>query len=411
MTTATKTKFTDQIESLPPLPTIVQRILAVTESPDSSADDVAKVLSGDPAIAAKILRVANSPFYGMSRQVTQVSRAVVMLGSVAVRNLVLGICARDAFPSPVPHAPEHAILWRHSIGVGSASDLIARELGLKPSEEAFVAGLLHDIGQLAMAILQPETLRAVFQEQGRGVRFLTLERQHFGIDHTEAGCKILAQWGLPEALCRVVRQHHQQEIDPDDPQARLLAVVILADTFAHMLGIGFDLPVGSFRRAVFSAELLGLSESDQFRILERLERRVDEAAEMFAGADAGNSKPAGSTSKRALWMSWQPVSSRHISQFLLEHHGYEVSGVAADHAGCDPSPDDLVVLDLPPERQEEAEKIALALARQGRRRIVILIDPIETEVPRRCDPKTGVCHIPRLFTAFDLKWIEEQLLQ
>lgn len=410
MTTATKTKFIDQIESLPPLPTIVQRILAVTESPDSSADDVAKVLSGDPAVAAKVLRVANSPFYGMSRQVTQVSRAVVMLGSVAVRNLVLGICARDALASPGSHVPEHATLWRHSIAVGSASELIARELGLKPSEEAFVAGLLHDIGQLAMATFQPETLRTVFQEQGRGVRFLTLERQHFGIDHTEAGCKILTQWGLPEALCRVVRQHHQQEIRPDDPQARLLAVVILADTFAHMLGIGFDLPVGRFRRAVVSAELLGLCESDQFRILERLERRVDEATEMFAGADAANNKPAASTSKRAIWISRKDVSSRHISQLLLEHHGYAVTCIAPDDVERDLAPDDLVVVDLPPQEQANATQIALGLARQGHRRIVILIDPIETEAPRQCDPNTGVCHIPRLFTAFDLKWIEEQLL-
>ena len=71
----------------------MHRILLVSEAPDSSADDVARVLSEDPAIAAKILRVANSPFYGMSREVTQISRAVVMLGSIAVRNLVLGICA------------------------------------------------------------------------------------------------------------------------------------------------------------------------------------------------------------------------------------------------------------------------------------------------------------------------------
>ena len=409
MTILSQEKFIEQIESLPPLPAIVHRILTVSEAPNSSADDVARVLSEDPAIAAKILRVANSPFYEMSREVTQVSRAVVMLGSIAVRNLVLGICARDSMPHPAGHIPEHATLWRHSIAVGAASELIAREVGLRPPEEAFVAGLLHDIGQLAMVIFQPEAFRALLEQQGHGVGFLALEREQFGLDHTEAGFMILTRWGLPDPLCHIVRHHHEQEIDADGPAARFLPVVMLADMFAQMLGIGFDLPLGRFQRATMSASLLGLTESDQYRIIERLERRVDKAVRMLADTDRGDGVAESAVSKRALWISPDQTGTRCINQLFLEHHGYELRCVAPDHAAGDMPLAELVVINLPQEERESANRIAAALVQRGHHGIVLLTDPPAGEAARQCDPETGICRIPPLFTAFDLTWLKEHM--
>ena len=408
MTVVGKTELVEQIESLPPLPTIVHEVLSVTGCADSSADDVARVLSRDPAIAAKILRVANSPFYGVAREITQISRAVVMLGSIAVRNLVMGICARDTLASAVRDVPEHSTLWRHSTAVASGCELIARQAGFKPAEEAFVAGLLHDIGQLAMVIFQPEAFRAVLREQRIGGRFLGLERRHLGIDHTEAGYQILSQWGLPESLCEVVRRHHAQQIHSQHAPASLLAIVMLADALAQVMGIGLDFPAGSTRRIEASATLLGLSDSDLLRILNGWERRMEEAFEMFAVADAADAPVKETASKHAIWISSIEAAHGNIGQVLLEQHGYSVRRVTPTDVSDDLRHDDLVLLDLPNDDPNAGELLS-SLLRRGHGRLVLLADP-DTDGPlRQRNPETGVCRISRLFTAFDLKWVEEQV--
>ncbi len=395
----------DQIESLPPLPAIVHRVLSVTESSDSSADDVARVLSEDQAFAAKILRVANSSFFGAGRQVTQVSRAVLLLGMVGVRNMILGIAARDAFPSTAAATPEHMTLWRHSIAVASASEAIARHVGYKPAEEAFVTGLLHDIGQLAMVTFEPESFQAVFREQGQGTGFLTIEREHFGMDHTEAGFEVLTRWGLPKHMCEVVRRHHEKEIDRDDPSARLLAVVMLADTIAQVMGFGFDMLAGKLRRAELSAELLGLSETEQLRVLDGLTGRIDQAVEMFADVDMAEDRKEVQSSKRAIWVDSENVNHACISQLLLEHCGYEVVHGSPSDLAEKLSSDDFVI--VAPSKEGVTEDLARELAQQGHQKVVLLSDRDDKASTRRQDEATGVFHIARVFTAFDIRWIEE----
>ncbi|MCG8404092.1 MAG: HDOD domain-containing protein [Phycisphaerales bacterium] len=396
----------DQIENLPHLPEIVNRVLSVTESPHSSANDVARVLSEDQAVAAKILRVANSSFFGAERKVTQVSRAVVMLGQVSVRNLVIGIAARDAFPSMAEAVPEHTTLWRHAIAVASASEAIARHVGHKPIEEAFVVGLLHDIGQLAMVTFDPESLRALFHEARPGTRFLAQERDVFGVDHTDAGFQILSRWGIPEQMCQVVLRHHEQEINPDDPVGRLLAIVMLADTIAQVMGFGFDIPIGHHRRADVAAQTLGLNDSEQLQILDGLNSRINQAVEMFAEVDAADQAREQASAKRAIWASTERANRASISQLLLEHSGYEVTRLAPADVVDKLLPNDLVIVALPEDNDEH--NLVDQLIRKGHQRTVLLCVPQCDDAPRRRDPETGVIRLPRLFTAFDVAWVEEQ---
>ena len=405
MTVAKGAGLIDHIESLPPLPAIVHRVISVTESPDSSTDDVARVLSEDQAFAAKILRVANSAFFGAGRQVTQVSRAVLLLGMVGVRNMVLSIVARNAFPPASTATPEHATLWRHSIAAASASEAIAHYVGYKPPEEAFVTGLLHDIGQLAMGTFSPESFRAVFREQGQGAGFLAVEREHFGLDHTEAGFEILTRWGLLESICRVVRCHHEQEIDRDAPSAQLQAVVMLADTIAQVMGFGFDMPLGKLGRAEHSAQFLGLSETEQLHVLDGLNGRIDQAVEMFAEVDVAEPCHRDSPSKRAIWVESEHVNRTCISQLLLEHCGYEVLRTSSSDLAKKLSTDDFVI--VAPSEEGAPADLARELAQRGHQRVVLLSDPVDEASARRRDKDTGVYHIARVFTAFDIRWVEE----
>lgn len=403
-----KPTFVDQIETLPPLAAVVERMLAVTASPHSSANDVAKVLCEDQTVAAKVLRVANSSFYGAPQNVTQVSRAVVMLGSVAVRNLVIGICARDALSSSGPQEAEHDELWRHSIAVAAACDLIAQQIGYQPSEEAFLAGLLHDIGQLAMVALEPKAFRAVFQAQNQGIPFLALERSHLELDHTEAGSQLLQRWGLPDALCYVIRHHHDRELREEDHHARLLAIVMLGDIFAHLIGVGLDVPAGHSGRIPTSVHFLKMTDSDQLRILDGLQHRIQQTTEMFAATDSTIVQPAHESSKRATWISDNTFKHYSIGQLLLEHHGYEVQRVSPNDLTGALLPDDLIMIDLP-EEGNAASTLARSLVERDFRKVVVLANPTKGAALRQCDSENGMCKIPRLFTALDINWVEEQL--
>lgn len=405
MTTA-QGSFVDRIENLPPLPIVIQRIMSVTGSDDTSTTDIANVLSEDPAIAAKVLRVANSSFYGMARNITQVSRAVAMLGVVAVRNIALGVAVRDSLIKMAIGDVDHAAIWRHSIAVGSACEMVARHIGYRPPEEAFVAGLLHDIGQLAMMAIQPEGLDAVLREQGRGIPFLALERSHFGVDHPDAGFRIMRRWRIPDALCQVARRHHEPRLVSDGPQSQLLAIVMLADTVAQVMGYGLDMPVGRLERAERAARVLGLDEAAKMRIVDKLAQRIDQAVEMFASVDAADGRPGAARSRTAIWIAAATPNIRSMSELLLEHYGYEVTR-ATPGTSLEGRNVDMVIVALPDE--DESLRLAQALVQQGFRKPIMLADPPDGAALRRSDDATGVCRIPRLFTAFDIHWAQRQI--
>ena len=407
MTVAAGTEFIDRIERLPPLSNVVHRIMAMTNSGDATAMDIADVLSEDQAITAKILRVANSSFFGTGRRVTQVSRAVMMLGTIGVRNLVLGVAARDSLKTIAAGDLDldHTSLWCHSVAVGSACETIARQIGHRPPEEAFVAGLLHDIGQLAMMTIHSEGLEAVVRQQARDAQLLELERGQFGIDHTEAGFRILTRWRIPDAFCQAALRHHEQRVDPGGPNSQLLAIIMLGDTLAQMMGFGLDAPMGRMERAQSAMQVLGFDEAAVIGIVDTLNRRVEQAAEVFDGTGAVPCRELPAP-RCAVWISADGGGTRSLGQLLLKQHGYEVVRVSPENVDELP-PADLILVALPDE--EDSARLALEASHQGRRGVVVLADPPDGGVLRRCDESTGVCRIPRIFTAFDVAWIEEQM--
>jgi putative nucleotidyltransferase with HDIG domain len=408
MTVATRNEFIDQIETLPPLPAITQQILAVTESPASSAEEVAKVLCQDQAIAAKVLRVANSPFYGVSRKITQVSRAVVILGTSAVSNLVLGLCARATMSQPATRQfPEHAALWRHSMAVAAVCEMIARRVGYKPPEEAFVAGLLHDLGQLAMSTFQPELFSELSCTPRSEARYLQLEGEYFGIDHSEAGYRILTHWGLPESLCQIVRRHHHWDLDGNAGSEQLFAMLTLGNMFSHLAGFSLDAPVGSIARINRASQILGLTVADQLTIFEKIDQQVEQTVEVLGGTMAAAVEPRRSDlPSEIIWVSQEGAGQCSICQTLAKQRGYQIRLAGFGQLGpSDVSSEAIVVVDSA--SQDAADELVAMLLNSGHRHIVVLRDD---EPLRQRDDKTGVLQISRVFTVFDLKWVEERLL-
>ena len=231
-TTATITEIVQKkIKELPPLPVVVQKLLKTLQDENSSADDVMKVLSSDQALASKVLKLVNSSFYGLSGQVSTPSRAVVILGFAAVRNLAVGLSAARLMNSA---GRGHMMdFWDHSVAAASACQILAHKVGYPDPEEAFIAGLLHDIGLVVLEIAAPGEL-AEAMAGGPDVQ-LASEEKLLGLTHARAGGMLLKHWKLPKPLCDAARFHHTPQVvsGSDDP---LVSLVALADVFAGVHG-------------------------------------------------------------------------------------------------------------------------------------------------------------------------------
>jgi putative nucleotidyltransferase with HDIG domain len=223
---------------LPSLPAAAIAVMRETDSPTGSAQSVARYLSQDGALTARVLRLANSPYYGLARSVVEVSEAVVVLGMRNVRNLALVASSYPWLTKPLNgYALGPNEMWRHSFGVAVAAGLVAERSKKVSQDEAFVAGLLHDLGKTAISVWLenklPAMLRIAEREQ---IPFDAVERKVLGYDHMEVGAHMAESWNLPTSLVDVMRYHHR----PEDLEPRNLMVdcVHLGDYLAGSMGFG-----------------------------------------------------------------------------------------------------------------------------------------------------------------------------
>jgi putative nucleotidyltransferase with HDIG domain len=226
-------KTVDLVEDLsrmPAQPAAALKVLRLVEDPRSSSHDLARLIEADPVLSARVMRLANAPYYGLSRKVGSASRAVVLLGFSTVRALaVSAACSLLADDSTIgPHG-----FWSHSVAVAASASVIAGELGM-PSGEAFSAGLLHDLG---VALLyrrdRPGYLDLVGRSGHDGAALLQLEHDELGITHPEMGAAALEAWRFPPAFVRAVRDHHHP---PERVGNSLGRLIVAGQAVAGLLG-------------------------------------------------------------------------------------------------------------------------------------------------------------------------------
>lgn len=222
--------------SLGSLPQIFQRLVQIINDEDSSAADVAEVINADTDLAARVLRVVNSPLYGLSTRIGTVSRAVAILGGAQLVSLAMGVCVVSTFKGIPARVVSMRDFWRHSLACAVGARLLGSMLRLANSERLFVAGLLHDIGRLAMYKLTPEQSRqAIAHAHAEGILLRTAESRCLGFTHDTLGGLLLEAWRLPPLLVDCVRSHH----DLDQASAlREAACVHVADCMANALELG-----------------------------------------------------------------------------------------------------------------------------------------------------------------------------
>ncbi len=197
----------DEIVTLPSMPGTLIHVTELLEEPDYSVEDVAKVISADPAITLKTLRLVNSAYYGIRQQVTSVEHAIVLLGAKVIRNLVLTATALDS----VQQGAEP--FFRHSVATAVCLRAMANVHSLPADtapEQAFIYGLLHDVGKIVLEEYMPEEWQTA-QELARseGMPLFAAEQQRLGIDHAMVGARLAARWRLSDELVSAIAGHHE----------------------------------------------------------------------------------------------------------------------------------------------------------------------------------------------------------
>lgn len=222
----------DRVDSFPALPATVSRVMQITANPESSAQELMQAILPDQSMCVTILKIANSAFFGLPRQVSSIDKAVMVLGFDEIRNIVIGKAVFNSFQD-ISRGNRGVIesFWRHAFTCGLAAKIIAGELQLSQSE-AFTAGLIHDIGKLAMLISLNGDYHQLLELSGTlALRSYIREQEQFGISHDEIGFRLLNRWLFPQALLDAIRYHHHPQESSRDQL--LPAIIQVADILAH----------------------------------------------------------------------------------------------------------------------------------------------------------------------------------
>ncbi|MBK1674357.1 phosphohydrolase [Ectothiorhodospira shaposhnikovii] len=258
-------------------PEIIIRLRFALDTPGSSANSLATIVSQDPNLSAQILRLANSALYGLPHRVDTVSRAISIIGTRALYNLALAITATHSFSRLPCELVNMAVFWRHSVFTALIAQDLAQRCNVLHPERLFVAGLLHDVGSLILYHRYPDQLRdALLATRGQEPLLASLEREILGFDHADAGGELLGRWGLPPSLQTAIRLHHRPEMAL---QAGLEATLVyLADSLSNRTDQGCFSEFGP-RESTIPSEVwdrLGLSSQGAESCCDSANRRFTE---------------------------------------------------------------------------------------------------------------------------------------
>lgn len=233
-----------KVNAIATLPEITTKIIATVEDPNSNAASLHKIISHDPALVARVMKVVNSAFYGLPGQIASIERAIVLLGLNAIKNIAVSASLGQLFRGvKLCEGYTAKDLWRHCVAVGVAARELARQMRFPLADETFLAGMIHDVGILVALQTMPEKLRQVCEEARSSDReFCEIEAQVMGMDHQQLGMALAEQWKFPRSIQLVAGYHHCPTVLAED-HALLVSLVHVADSMVCEEGgnYGFNL--------------------------------------------------------------------------------------------------------------------------------------------------------------------------
>ncbi len=230
-------RITDSLISLPTLPTVIAKMLELVDNPKTSASSLSNLIMRDQVLTAKILKMANSSFYAFPRQIATVKLALVVLGFENVKEMALSLSVLNSFKGENNKHFDTSMFWQHSVSVGACTRMLARETCYRLAGEAFVAGLLHDIGKVVLNQYLPKEfaeIQTLIYEGGKPCA--EAEQEILGVTHAEVGAWLAERWNLPVILVEAIRYHQHPEQCPRNAELPLL--VYLGDYLSVKCNLG-----------------------------------------------------------------------------------------------------------------------------------------------------------------------------
>lgn len=244
-------KEIDAIGDLLTLPDVVARINSLVRDPETSAADITRVISNDIALSAKVLKLVNSPFYGFNRRITSINYAIVILGFNAIRNLALSAFMYDVYRNSGALFDTKEF-WRFSVCVAASSQALAKKLGFEGTDDAFMGGLLHEVGLVIMSQYMKRDFQQVIEKvQQDDILVIDAEISLLDYTHFEVGALLLDRWNLPEDIINVCREY----FEPNEKSSELSAIVHVAHVMCRAMLLGNP---GDRQLPELSAKALGL---------------------------------------------------------------------------------------------------------------------------------------------------------
>ncbi len=269
----------DNVLQLISLPEIYLRLQQTIDDPEHSREQVAEIIAYDPSLSARVLRIANSSYYGFAREIETVSSAVGIIGELDLRNLVLATTVVGSMSALKYRGVNIDEFWLHSLRCGITARLIAKTIGGSEPEKLFLAGMLHDIGILVI-YQQDEALADAVKRQIEEQHQLRdqAERELMGFDHAEVGALLIEAWGLSQALSELTRCHHQYQLARTNPQATMILALANLLTSSDLARDG-----ETDSRHEFLIGQLELDENNLTEIVEISEQQCTEVKSIILG--------------------------------------------------------------------------------------------------------------------------------
>jgi putative nucleotidyltransferase with HDIG domain len=272
-----------KVNDMPVLPSRINKIIAITEDPDSTIEDLEKEILLDQSLTSKILKLANSAYYGYPRKINTVSQATILLGFQTVKSMALASTMSKFMAQELKgYALEENDLWTQSQTCAIISRHIAKDIQFPSPETAYIAGLLRDIGKTILSYYVEQEYNAIVNKVEYGhISFLEAEKEILGFNHAQVGKEIAAKWNFPDELVEAIGLHHSPEKAIINPM--LVSIVHVADAITMMMGISIGADGLAYNFSPFALETLELSA-------EKLEEYISKSHDLIIDEDSFNLK-------------------------------------------------------------------------------------------------------------------------
>ncbi len=265
---------------LPVLPATAQKVLGQMNDPDVSIEKIKKLISADPGLATKILKVANSAFYGGYRNIQNLTQAILRLGLDAVRNIVVATSMKNVYKR---FGLAEKLLWEQMIGSALAASIIAKSTRAADAEDAFIGGLLHDVGKVVLNNeFQEDFAKVMERVYNEHIPYSVAESDYFEFTQRPVGASLVKKWGFPESIeLLLINFDNEVELAKDHGLSSLVAIVKLSDKLCQKYGVGWRKAHGDEVEFGNLPEVIGIDEDKLEEILEKVQELFKEEIDLY----------------------------------------------------------------------------------------------------------------------------------